>query len=258
MTFLYLLSFSLLTEAVRKNHHQRIITARVQFAPLFYSFHHPKYQRLHFRDILQRVQMPKELRNYINANESFSVSGKDNAGQGGDFVHEELDKRIKSLLPPIMPTNDIWTRVCRKLTDLEEIRDNAINIVTTKKRYENFSNEVTMLRQEIRSNFSFVNNPYTYSNVKSIEGYDLDFALVEIKYSAEENYQSYKENFFTNNSFDIKIKTPIFVTEQERIESNKIENKTKADIMMQIREFLSEIPDRDIASAKEKEIIFFF
>ena len=128
IAFAYLLSFQLLIEAVRKNYSDMVIAARIQFAPLFYSFPHPKYQQLHLQDeyIWQRVQMPQEIREYISTNESISVSGRENSGQGGDFVHEELKKRIKALLPRIMPTADVWSRACRKLSDLEEIRDNTI------------------------------------------------------------------------------------------------------------------------------------
>ena len=102
--FCYLLLFQLLIEAIRNNHSDMVIEARTQFAPLFYSFLHPKYQQLHLRDLWQRVQMPQEIKEYISTSESFSVSGREHSGQGGDFVHEELNKHIKALLPQIMPT----------------------------------------------------------------------------------------------------------------------------------------------------------
>ena len=63
--------------------------------------------------------MPEPLKSLIQNNESFSLSGKQNAGQGCDFIHEELNKRVKSFLPPIMPTPDVWRRVCRKLKELK-------------------------------------------------------------------------------------------------------------------------------------------
>ena len=85
MTFLLLLSFHLLTEAVRKNNADHIMAARVQFAALFFSFHHPQYQHLFMRDIWLRVQMPEELNHFVGYHECFSLSGKDNAGQGGDL-----------------------------------------------------------------------------------------------------------------------------------------------------------------------------
>ena len=58
----YLLSFYLLTQGVRKNNSNTIMAARVQFAPLFYSFQHPKYQHLYLCNIWQRVQMLKSCK----------------------------------------------------------------------------------------------------------------------------------------------------------------------------------------------------
>ena len=134
ITYSYLKSFHLLTEEVRKNNLNHIIAARIQFGPLFCSFKHPKYQQLYLHDIWQRVQMPEILQNYLCARESFSVSGKGNAGQGGDFLHVELNKCIKSLLPPVMPTEDVWRKICRNLEDLEELRDSIVTIPETHKK----------------------------------------------------------------------------------------------------------------------------
>ena len=74
VTFSYLLAFHLYMESVHKNHSLRVLGARIQIAPLFYSFFHPKYQQLHLRDLFQHMQMPKELREYQERNESFTVS----------------------------------------------------------------------------------------------------------------------------------------------------------------------------------------
>ena len=51
VTFSYLLAFHLYMESVHKNHSLRVLGARIQIAPLFYSFFHPKYQQLHLRDL---------------------------------------------------------------------------------------------------------------------------------------------------------------------------------------------------------------
>ena len=51
----------------------------------------------------QRVQMSEILQNYICACESFSVSGKENAAQGGDFHQEELNKCINAFSVQLCP-----------------------------------------------------------------------------------------------------------------------------------------------------------
>ena len=92
----------------------RMMAARTAFAPLFYGSRHPKYQRLHLRDMIQRMLYPSELATYLQKHESFSPSGKQNKAQGADFIHEEVPNRlVKSFLPPGMPTEDIWRNICR-------------------------------------------------------------------------------------------------------------------------------------------------
>ena len=253
ITYSYLLSFHLLTEGVRKNNSNHIMAARIQFAPLFCSFQHPKYQQLYLRDIWQRVQMPEILQNYLIARESFSVSGKENAGQGGDFLHEELNKRIKSLLPPIMPTEDVWRKICRNLEDLEELRDSIVTIPETHKKIPNLANEVTMLRREIRKNL-FTNDLTESRPLISLSDTTLDQELVNIKYNSQENYENYKSSFFTTGQYGTKILKPVFVTADDRVEYDKIESKTKAEIMSQINDMLDIMPDRELAAAKFKEI----
>ena len=194
LTFSYLLAFNLYTEATRKNHSIRMMAARVQFAPLFYSFKHPKYQKLHLRDLLERVQMPELLKSYLESHESFSVSNFYNRCQGGDFIQEESNKLVKSFLPPGMPSAEIWRRVCRKSTNLKELKDSLCDTSSNKKiRHKRHLNEVTMMRREVRLNNLVLPN-LNPANLISIDGVLLEGDLSNIKYNAAENYENYKKN----------------------------------------------------------------
>ena len=51
-----------------------MMAASVQFAPLFYSFKHPIYQKRNLRDLLKQVQMPELLKSYLESHKHFSVS----------------------------------------------------------------------------------------------------------------------------------------------------------------------------------------
>ncbi len=74
--------------------------------------------------MINRVQSPKDLREEMAANESFSMSGAYHKGQGlYTFLHEEVNRTVKSLLPPGAVTADLWTRVCRKADSLSEMKD---------------------------------------------------------------------------------------------------------------------------------------
>ena len=132
ITFSYLLAFHLHTEATQKNDSLRMLAARIQFAPLFYSFKHLKYQKLHLQDICQRAQMPDMLKYYVESHESFSVSGVNNRRQGY-FIQEENSKLIKSFLPPGMPSAETWYRVHRKATSPKEIKQSVCDAAGVKK-----------------------------------------------------------------------------------------------------------------------------
>ena len=150
-TFTYLLAFNLYTEATGKNHSLRMVAARIQFAPLFYSFKHPKYQLLHLQDLFERAQMPDKIRSYVESHESFSSSGSQNCGQGGDFVQEESNKLIKLFLPPGIPSQEIWTCVCRKAETLKELKTSVCKIGNVNLKYKRHLNEETMIHREPRS-----------------------------------------------------------------------------------------------------------
>ena len=91
-----------------------MLPVRIEIAPLFYLFLHLKYQQLHLRDLFERVQMPPELQQYQQENESFSTSNVSNHGQGADFIHEEINKLVKKFLPPKIPTQEIWEEFAEK------------------------------------------------------------------------------------------------------------------------------------------------
>ena len=97
VTFSYLLSFHLYNEAVRKNNSDSMMAARTTFAPLFYIGHHPKYQLLLTRDLVERVKYDEPVKTYVRKTESFTASGDTKKGQGGDLIHEEVNKKVKSL-----------------------------------------------------------------------------------------------------------------------------------------------------------------
>ena len=122
-----------------------MMAARVQFATLFYSFKHPKYQKLHLRDLLEPVKIPELLKSYLESHKSFSVSNFYNRGQGIDFTQEESNKLVKLFLPHGMTSAEIWREVCRKFTNLKELKDSVCDTSSDKKiRYKQHLNEVTI------------------------------------------------------------------------------------------------------------------
>ena len=72
-------------------------------------------------DLKMRLLAPPEIQNYISDNESFSTSGHASKGEGGDFVLENRNKRIKSLIPKGVPTEDVWLQACRSFDTLDKV-----------------------------------------------------------------------------------------------------------------------------------------
>ena len=245
--FTYLLAFNLYTEATRKNHSLRMMAARIQFAPLFYLFKHPKYQVLHLRDLFERAQTPDQIRSYVESHESFSPSVLQNRGQGGDFVQEEI---IKSFLPPGIPSQEIWTPVCRKAETLKELKTSVCEVGNVNLKYKRYLNEETMICRELRSTNLL---SASKSDLKSVDGIALDYDLTNLKYNANENYNNYKESYVRNGTFDCEIKIPIFMTPPEREHFNKIENKKEDDIAAEIAKLVSEMPDSEVRDSYLKD-----
>ena len=257
--FTGLLSQKLYTAAVRKNNSSMMMAGRVAFTPLFYGRSHGKYQELMLRDLIIRVQCPKELENRFSKTEAFSPSGNPLAGQGADFCQEQNNKDTKSFLPPGVITGDTWCRVCRMVEDLKVLRDNLISISglsleSGQRSYKRFDLEVTMVRRIIRESGHL--RPFENVSLVSVGGTRLDASLGNVKEFTKMNYQQYKDAVLEKGFHSQKLNY-FCITEEERSKANQIDRKDKASIVEEINVVLLTMPDRDIAdyfSSKVKDI----
>lgn len=83
--FTYCLSLHVFRAGVRWNNCKAINVAKAHFAPLFYGLSMPFYMETFFRDSVLRAKCPPELLNFLENHESYSVSGNDCKGEGGEF-----------------------------------------------------------------------------------------------------------------------------------------------------------------------------
>ena len=86
-----------------------------------------------------------------------------------------------------MPTEETWTRICCNLKDLEELCNSIFKISPSQKKLPNLTNEMTMIRREIRSSL-FMNDLTKVSPITSFGDAEIDPELVNIKYVSKENY----------------------------------------------------------------------
>ena len=81
----------------------------------------------------------------------------------------------------------------------------------------------------------------------SVSGEYLDYSLCDFNFVIKENYAEYKNEYKLNGSFGSKKPTPVFITNEERIEFGKIESKTINEIKIKIKEIAKAMPNKDIS-----------
>ena len=251
VTFSYLLSFHMFNEAVRKNNSDNMMAARTAFHPIFFVGHHPMYKKLHLRDMVERVSYPKEIGEYLKKTETFSKSGKDNRGQGADFIHEKVNREIKSFLPKAgVPSKKTWVDIIRKVDQLKEMKsalllNSDINNTTGKKRPKKFHHEITMVRRILRQKGYLSKYNDDSFALSSLTGESLDHSLCDFNFVIKESYDQYKEEYKNNGEFGSNKPTPVFMTLEERLEYEKIESRTIKEITEKIKNLANSMPNKN-------------
>ena len=121
IVFTYLVALNIFRIGVRRNNSAVMLTGRQKFARLFHIMGMTKYREICSRDMSDRAHYPPGLQDYIRATEAVSTSGHPQKGEGGDFVLENKNKRIKMWLPKGVPVEKQWIRVNRNLDRLDEV-----------------------------------------------------------------------------------------------------------------------------------------
>ncbi|XP_062592407.1 uncharacterized protein LOC134253831 [Saccostrea cucullata] len=124
VVFTYCLSIHVFRAGVRRNNTDAINCSKAKFAPLFFGLNMPFYMETYIRDSLTRLQCPPEVLAFIERHESYSVTGNDSKGEGGDFVLEAKNRETKRLVPSGVPTNQMWTNICRNVDRLGQVLNN--------------------------------------------------------------------------------------------------------------------------------------
>ena len=102
----YFLALDMFKSGVRANYSSTVHCALNVFGPLFYVLNMPKYReiRYHYHQIVLNV--PDEVNQFLAQNEAFMKGA--HTREGGDFVLENINKRIKSWMPPGVPSEKDW------------------------------------------------------------------------------------------------------------------------------------------------------
>ena len=160
---------------------------------------HLIYQTILWNDMKEWLEAPKEVYDFITGNKSFSRSGDEYRGEGGDYRTENENKHIKCHLGPGIPTLQHWIRASWNHEKLQAnhtavferggLKDPGLQSSSIFK----FDIEVQMLRAIICDS-SILHYSYSQLPLKAIDGTPLHHDLVNFIFTAEENYNLLTEN----------------------------------------------------------------
>jgi hypothetical protein len=112
LIFNMLLGLKSFRGGIRKNNSKFMLAGRQAVAPLMFIGKHRIYQHIIVRDLQIRSTAPDDVLiffnvvlNYIEKNESYSVSGDFTRGEGGDYIMEHNNRVLKEHLPPVTEYN---------------------------------------------------------------------------------------------------------------------------------------------------------
>src|SRR6266540_3567912 len=126
--FFYLQAIINFHTGVHFNRPSLRIAARRIFAPIWSAQRHPIYQLIEITDKEQMLRLKPEIYSLIQEKIVTSRSKLLDQYQGHDAILEEINKALKSLIPPIHLQRH-WKITARNCTKFLKLRTNLFNII---------------------------------------------------------------------------------------------------------------------------------
>jgi hypothetical protein len=120
VVFTYCLALHVFRAGVRRNNSCAINAGKTKFSPLSFGLNMPIYMETYIRDSFFRLQCPEKVRVFLEENDSYSVSGNDSKGEGGDFILESKTRKTKMWIQNGV-TDNKWLNVCRCIDNFEKV-----------------------------------------------------------------------------------------------------------------------------------------
>lgn len=195
----------------------------------------------YIRDFMIRMQCTSVASEFIANHESYSVSGNECKGEGGDFVLENLNRSSKSFMPPGMPSKERWKIIYRNMDRLDKIKSNLQTVLSLTEKDTDYmytsdiTDKITSFRTLIRQKQHFKQTTLT-----TLSNKPTDSKLLQFSEHAQQNKDIHYSHITTHKLSSRQKLTPIFILEEHRQKHSDIANKTKADFILHIQTRLND------------------
>ncbi|KAF0478013.1 hypothetical protein F8M41_024116 [Gigaspora margarita] len=244
--FIYLQAFVNFCIGVRTNQPLLRNAARHQFAPIWSARRHPIYKLIEISYEETLLNLKPQIREIIENISVISCSGLQNQHQGLDAIIEEINKALKSLIPPI-PSQQHWEIAARNYINFLKLRTNLFNIIgyednesseprTRPNPYIEQQHFRIYLRKKQFLN-PIINNTFTYLDGNA----NLSEEMKSFSILAQEKRQTFIKNTLLQKTKTVWQAIP--VTEQE---AETLKNETtmkKEELISIINSILVSFPE---------------
>ncbi|XP_062603684.1 uncharacterized protein LOC134265484 [Saccostrea cucullata] len=269
VVFTYCLALHVFRAGVRRNNTLAINAGKTKFSPLFFGLNMPIYMETYIRDSFLRIQCPDIVRQFLEDNESYSVSGNESKGEGGDFILEAKNRRTKMWIPSGVPENNRWLNVCRCIDKLEKVRSNVCAALCMCELDPDYAYmydiefEVFSFRQHIRRS-GYLDDPFESKKHCTLQGKVLDESFIHFDRMCFDNKTEFLDFCVVHKLQERKKFIPIFIFPEDREDFFSIEKKSKSELI-KLNEKLAQLDDDDLNSKwigvknkKKNEIVKFY
>lgn len=244
--------------AIRRNNSDMLESAKYHCKELFFGRNHPNYQQIELFDTIQQYQFPNEVRKMINDYTSITVTGSSTRGEDFDYILEGKNRNLKHYVPKgIIPSDQLWTNLCRNEKPLESIRQQTRQILGLQSNLSNIKSvnlkeQVFIFRTTIRSQNYFTKNQDIHTSI-STSPQVLHKSLIEFTIKATENrLLCIKRDILKEEKYSDLDFSPVFITEAEEKDYSL---RTIAQIKSSIDKLLSDITDKSIVEMMEHRLL---
>ena len=268
MSFLH--AMMLLRRGTRFQDSDYIYSAKNKLALMFFARNHPNYHYMFVKERRIELAMPSDVLSMKM--KSLSMSRISNVGhyQSGDAIIEEINKEAKRDLVGV-PDDVQWQRSFRNLDNVNKIRSSYFSDagITDPKgqvfqRERDISEEVRKVRVLIRES-QYLDNPLDFvPHTDLTKTIKLSDQLVNIVDIGQKNLASYTPMILKGMAYKMNI---VFTTEQEKTESEKIENLSIKDITQKIllelenredKQLQTEVYNKDVRGKVKQNYVNFY